>query len=177
MNDTTAPIEAEAKRTTAAKPASKRSTAAVKKTAAKKAPAKTTAKATAKRATAKKATASKATAPAKKATAAKKATPAKQPTLINGKVKGESSAPAGHPGHTWHKLLKHSGTSQSAAARHMGVALMSLNRLVNGRGIPTAHMTVLFAEAVNAELEPLWAEVCQWELKEAKEQIARERKN
>jgi len=101
-------------------------------------------------------------APAKKAPAKEapvKVAPAKEPKVAS------SSAPQGHPGHTWLRLMVQKGTSQTQTANAMGVAPMTLNRLVNGHGIPTAKVTVAFARAVDADVEQVWAEVAAYELR------------
>lgn len=82
-----------------------------------------------------------------------------------------SSAPQGHPGHTWLKHLTDAGLSQTQAATAMEVAPMTLNRLINGKGIPTANVTIRFAGAVNQPVKVLWDEVAAWELKVAQEEF------
>lgn len=109
--------------------------------------------------------ASKATAPAK--APSKKAEPKperKAPEF----TPMTSGAPKGHPGHTWAKELNAAQMSQTAAAKAMGVAPMSLNRLVNGKGIPTAAMTLKFAHVLDADVDALWLEVARWEMTQAR---------
>lgn len=133
--------------------------APVKAPAAKKAPAKAAAKAPVKAAAAKKAPAKAAVkAPAKKAPV-KAAEPVKR--------ERKSSAPKGHPGHTWLALMIKANLSQQQTADGMGVAGMTLNRLINGHGIPTAKVTVRFARAVGADVQKVWGEVAAYELAEA----------
>lgn len=85
--------------------------------------------------------------PAKK-TRARKA-PAKAPT---------------HPGKSWAKTLADKGLSQTQAAKAMGVAPMTLNRLINGQGVPTAKVCVLFARATEQDVHAVWTEVANYEL-------------
>lgn len=133
----------------AAAAAKKASTAKVtpinKKAADSKAPAK---------AAAKKAPAKAAKAPAK--AAAKKAGAA-DPVLV-------TKSGVQHPGPLWLKAMTDAGLSQTACANEMGVAPMTLNRLVNGHGIPTARVTVAFAKATKANVKKVWQQVADFEL-------------
>lgn len=85
--------------------------------------------------------------------AAKKTTPPTSP------VKGVQ-----HPGAVFLALMEKAGTSQTKTATTMGVAPMTLNRLCNGHGIPTAKVTVAFAKAVGADPREVWAAVAEYEL-------------
>lgn len=113
------------------------------------------------KATASKATTAKGKAPAKattskpKATAPKKA--AAQPVLA-------SKSGVSHPGPLWLAAMEKAGKSQTATANEMGVAPMTLNRLINGHGIPTARVTVAFAAATKQNVRKVWAQVCDFEL-------------
>jgi plasmid maintenance system antidote protein VapI len=109
-------------------------------------------------------------APAKK-TPAKK-TPAKVAAKVDPKApaktvrptrKSKTPTPA-HPGKTWVVLLEEKGLSQSEAARQMGVAPMTLNRLINGHGIPTAKVCVAFARVLGQDVTKVWNEVAAYEL-------------
>lgn len=77
--------------------------------------------------------------------------------------RGRPKAPV-HPGKSWLALMRAAGLSQAATAERMGVAAMTLSRLVNGHGIPTANITVAFARAVGADTEAVWSDVCTYEL-------------
>jgi plasmid maintenance system antidote protein VapI len=133
------------------------STTTAKTTAAAKSTAKrTTTKATPAKATGKKATPTKAA--AAKVTEPKPKAEPKPAT---------SAAPEGHPGHTWLAILGETGLSQTQAATAMQVAPMTLNRLINGKGIPTANVTIRFAMATKKPVKPLWDEVAAWELAQA----------
>src|SRR4051812_937208 len=103
-----------------------------------------------------------------------KATTAKAaPAEATVKPKAPSStAPEGHPGHTWLAILVKAGKSQTGIAPEMGVAPMSLNRIINGHGVPTASMTIKFAEATGADVDALWAEVGAYVLAQAKAAVA-----
>lgn len=159
MSDTTN-TPAPAKKATTRKATTKATTKAT--------PAKATTKATAKDKvngrTATKATPAKST--------AKKSTPAKPTAKAEPKpYQGHSSAPEGHPGHTWLRLLTEAGYSQISCATAMEVAPMTLGRIINGKGIPTANVTIRFATAVKQPVKVLWDEVAAWELKVAQEAI------
>lgn len=137
------------------------------KAAARK-PAKATSKAPAKgkasttRKASGKATTSKAKAPAKgKAAPAKKAT--EQGVLA-------TKSGVSHPGPLWLKAMHDKGLSQTACATEMGVAPMTLNRLINGHGIPTARVTLAFARVTKQQPKKVWAQVCDFELALAMEQ-------
>lgn len=69
-----------------------------------------------------------------------------------------------HPGRVWLRRMRDAGLSQSETARRMGVAPVTLNRLVRGRGVPTARMTVAFARAVGLDERETWQQVCDYEL-------------
>jgi plasmid maintenance system antidote protein VapI len=125
--------------------------------AAAKAPAKkVTAKAPAKKATK--------AAPAKKAAATKKA--AKAPAK-KAAAKTTGSLAKGtpvHPAAGWLDILADKGMSGAAAARDMGIAPMTLNRLLNGHGIPTANICVRFARVAGLDVQQVWGEVAAYEL-------------
>lgn len=74
--------------------------------------------------------------------------------------------PAGptHPGVQWVAILTEANLSQSEAARQMGVAPMTLNRLINGHGIPTANVTLAFARVTKQDPRALWTVVAEYEL-------------
>lgn len=113
------------------------------KAPAKKAPAKAATKATATKATAKKA-------PAKK---------------TSGSVrKGTPVVKLDHPAGDWLSILADKGMSGAAAARQMGIAPMTLNRLLNGHGIPTANICVRFARVADLDVEQVWGKVAAYEL-------------
>lgn len=69
-----------------------------------------------------------------------------------------------HPGVLWLEAMQKKGTSQAQVAAKMGVATMTLNRLVNGHGIPTARITLAYARAMNASVARTWQQVCDFEL-------------
>ena len=69
-----------------------------------------------------------------------------------------------HPGRSWLRQINAAGLSQSETARRMGVAPVTLNRLVRGHGIPTASMAIAFARAIGADVHTVWDEVCEYEL-------------
>lgn len=94
-----------------------------------------------------------------KASTAKTPAPAKKTTPPVSAVKGVQ-----HPGAVFLALMEKAGTSQTKTANAMGVAPMTLNRLCNGHGIPTAKVTVAFAKAVNADPREVWAAVAEYEL-------------
>lgn len=79
-----------------------------------------------------------------------------------------SQAPKGHPAHLLAAALDTAGLSQTGAAKAMGVAPMTLNRLVNGKGLPTAAMVLKFAAATSTDADALWHQVCTWELVQAR---------
>jgi plasmid maintenance system antidote protein VapI len=137
---TAAPMGTNATRKVAA--AAKASTTTkAKAPAQRKAPAKAASKATTK-------------APAKAPAKAAKA-PAKRSTKASGPT---------HPGAAWLTVLDTKGLSQSEAARQMGVAPMTLNRLLNGHGIPTAKVAVAFARVTEQEVKVVWQQVADYEL-------------
>jgi plasmid maintenance system antidote protein VapI len=143
--------------------------AAAKPARTRKAPAKTTTKAPAKTTTANATT----KAPAKttaKAPAAKKETAPKPPAK-----QGQMVTKTGvkHPGTYWLAAMEKANLSQTATANAMGVAPMTLNRLINGHGIPTAKVTILFAEATGSDVKELWTQVSDWELALAQETTAK----
>jgi plasmid maintenance system antidote protein VapI len=113
----------------------------------------------------KKATPAKAKAPAKKSTPAKgKATPAKKATAKKDQPVLATKSGVSHPGPLWLEAMGKVGLSQTAAATEMGVAPMTLNRLINGHGIPTAKVTVAFARVTKQQPKKVWAQVCDFEL-------------
>ena len=79
-------------------------------------------------------------------------------------VQQRRAAQLQHPGVMWLAYMSDAEMSQTATATAMGVAPMTLNRLVNGHGIPTAKVTVAFARAVKKDVEQVWADVCAYEL-------------
>jgi plasmid maintenance system antidote protein VapI len=114
----------------------------------------------------KKAAGTKAKTPAKskaaskaKASTSKAAAPVKKTTPPASAVKGVQ-----HPGAVFLALMEKAGTSQTKTANAMGVAPMTLNRLCNGHGLPTAKVTVAFAKAVDADPREVWSAVCEYEL-------------
>lgn len=108
------------------------------------------------------------TTPNARSTAAKPATKTAPAKARSAATKGRAKAPAvAHPGTAWLALLDAAGLSQTKAAQEMGVAPMTLNRLCNGHGIPTAKVTVLFAKAVGADVHEVWQAVCDYELAQA----------
>lgn len=105
---------------------------------------------------------------------AKKAkAPAKEQAVKAPKAPSASAtAPEGHPGRTWMSLVEKAGQTRMAVAKAMGVAPMTLHRLIAGQGVPTAAMTVRFAATVTdlgypVDVQALWAEVAAYELKVA----------
>lgn len=90
--------------------------------------------------------------------AASKAAPAKAASK-----RTQVQVPA-HPGEAWLEILTEAGLSQTEAATLMGIAPMTLNRLINGKGIPTAKVTVLFAHVTSADVREIWQAVCDYEL-------------
>lgn len=82
------------------------------------------------------------------------------------RARAEVEAPDGpvHPGRHWLLVLDKAGMSQSEAARQMGISPMTLNRLVNGQGIPTARVTVEFARVAGQDVNELWQQVSDYEL-------------
>ena len=98
-----------------------------------------------------------------KAAASKPAT--KAPAKANG-TKADLPTVGGvqHPAATWLALLDAAGLSQTKAAAEMGVAPMTLNRLCNGHGLPTAKVTVAFARVVGKPAAEVWRGVCDYEL-------------
>jgi plasmid maintenance system antidote protein VapI len=128
-------------------------------TTAKKTAAATKATTTKKTAAKKTATATTAT----KKTAAKKtaaATPLAQTRHLPHATKSKVS----HPGPIWHAVLKEKGLSQAQAADLMGVAPMTLNRFLNGHGIPSCKVTIAFARAVGQDIHETWMQVAEYEL-------------
>lgn len=102
-------------------------------------------------------------APTKGKAASTKAAPAK----ASDKATTGDLRPVGgvqHPAKVMLDLLAKAGLSQTKAATEMGVAPMTLNRLCNGHGLPTARVTVAFARAVGASPEQVWRGVCDYEL-------------
>jgi plasmid maintenance system antidote protein VapI len=69
-----------------------------------------------------------------------------------------------HPGTEWLALIEARGTTQTAVAARMGVATVTLNRLINGHGIPTARITAAFARAMRQDVRELWQHVADYEL-------------
>lgn len=108
------------------------------------------------------ATAKKATANVAKKAPAKKV-PGKVAAKTTRKTPTKTTVPT-HPGKTWVVLLEEKGLSQSEAARQMGVAPMTLNRLINGHGIPTAKVCVAFARVIGQDVTKVWNEVAAYEL-------------
>lgn len=98
-------------------------------------------------------------APAKGKAASTKAAPAKATTGDLRPVGGVQ-----HPAKTMLALLDEAGLSQTKAATAMGVAPMTLNRLCNGHGLPTARVAVAFAKAVGKPAADVWQGVCAYEL-------------
>lgn len=125
-------------------------------TAAAKAPRTTRAKATTAKdkAVAAKVAANKAAKAAPKAPAKKD-----QPAPVLATKSGVS-----HPGPLWLEAMHKVGLSQTAAATEMGIAPMTLNRLINGHGIPTARVTLAFARVTKQQPKKVWAQVCDYEL-------------
>lgn len=97
------------------------------------------------------------TATVRPAKATPKATPAKA-------AKATKATGPTHPGSHWLAVLEEANLSQTQAAKVMGVAPMTLNRLVNGQGIPTAKVTVAFAQATGQDVQAMWSEVAAYEL-------------
>lgn len=90
----------------------------------------------------------------------------KAQTKPGGATKADLPAVGGvqHPAATWLALLDAAGLSQTKAAVEMGVAPMTLNRLCNGHGLPTAKVTVAFARVVGKPAADVWRGVCDYEL-------------
>lgn len=112
-----------------------------------------------------------------------KARDAKTKAPANGKAKGKATtkaaakaptkaAPKGHPGNEWMRLVNEAGTTRMAVAKEMGIAPMSLHRYIVGEGVPTARVTILFAQAVGADAEALWRGVCEYKFALAKAEVA-----
>lgn len=97
---------------------------------------------------------------------------AKASTRAPGVRMASAGGPPQHPGKAWLRMIDECGLSQSEVARRMGVAPVTLNRLVNGRGIPTAKVTVAFARALDVDVRELWDAVSEYELRLAIQQRA-----
>jgi len=69
-----------------------------------------------------------------------------------------------HPGLAWRGQMFALGMTQADTAKAMGIAPMTLNRLFNGHGVPTAKVTVAFAKATGLDATELWQEVANYEL-------------
>lgn len=151
--------ELAAKRAAAAKAAPAKAAPATKATTAKAAPAKGTkaAKATTAKASDQdgKAPSNTAKEAAAKVAAAKALSYANQTPDATGKV---------HPGAVWYGLIQASEYSPRQTAERMGVAPMTLNRIFNGKGLPTAKVTVAFAQALGLDAAQVWQGVCDYEL-------------
>lgn len=76
----------------------------------------------------------------------------------------ESRQGVKHPGVMWLEAIQKKGLSQAQVALRMGVATMTLNRLINGHGIPTARITLAYARAMHANVTRTWQQVCDFEL-------------
>jgi len=112
------------------------------------------------------------TTPAGRAAAGRKAdTPAVTPQAVSEAIEGSTD----HPGRAWLRLMQGAELSQTETARRMGVAPVTLNRLVRGRSIPTARMAVAFAKAVGANPRVVWGQVCEYELTLALRERQRDR--
>lgn len=98
----------------------------------------------------------------KKATRTRKA--ASVPTAKKAPAKRATKKGPVHPGTKWAEVLAAKGLSQTQAAKAMGVAPMTLNRLINGQGVPTAKVCVLFARATDQDVHTVWTEVANYEL-------------
>lgn len=135
--------------------------------------------------TAKASTSTRATAPAKatrrtttKATdkATDKASTRKATSKATSKAspKAETTAPKApvlttksgvpHPCTEWTALIAKAGLTQTGCAKAMGVAPMTMSRLMRGHGIPTANITIKFCEATGANLTKTWRHVADYEL-------------
>lgn len=72
-----------------------------------------------------------------------------------------------HPGTVWKKDIEAKGLSRLQVAKAMGVAPMSLHRVCEGEGIPTAEMTVRYARATGQEEATVWEAVQAYALQVA----------
>jgi len=76
----------------------------------------------------------------------------------------ETSTGVNHPGVHWGAAIERAALTQAEVARRMGVAPMTLSRLVNGHGIPTARVAVAYARAMKVSVAKTWQQVCDYEL-------------
>lgn len=83
----------------------------------------------------------------------------------------KKAASSVHPGTVWKKQIEDKGLTRLAVAKAMGVAPMSLHRVCEAEGIPSAEMTVRYARATGQEESTVWAEVAQYALQTAMEKV------
>lgn len=69
-----------------------------------------------------------------------------------------------HPGLKWSEALNAAGLSQAYAAQQLTVSTKHLNRILNGHALPSAALTVRFADLVGTSARLLWRMRCDYEL-------------
>jgi len=71
-------------------------------------------------------------------------------------VTNQGASTTMHPGLHWADALRAVGMTQAEAARRLGVGARHLNLIVRGHALPSAALTIRFAELVNTSPRLLW---------------------
>lgn len=69
-----------------------------------------------------------------------------------------------HPGLHWVDFLRAANISQAEAARQMHISPKHLNGILRGRAMPSADLTIRFADLVHASPRLLWRQCCDYQL-------------
>ncbi len=69
-----------------------------------------------------------------------------------------------HPGIHWREIIEHDGSTQTYIASVLGISQQFLNNIVNGQRLPSAELTLAFAEYFEIPAEFLWQLRANYEL-------------
>lgn len=69
-----------------------------------------------------------------------------------------------HPGVHWREMIEHEGVPNVLVARDIGCTPKHLSQILVGHAMPSAALTVRFAEWVGVEPRFLWQLRCNYEL-------------
>ena len=86
---------------------------------------------------------------------------------VMGAARRREPEPTVHPGHRWAEIIEESGHAQRLIARELGISEKHLSRIVHGRALPSAQLTVAFAKLMGVKPEGLWHVRTQYELNRA----------
>lgn len=69
-----------------------------------------------------------------------------------------------HPGELWAEAITEAGRTQRDVARQVGCSDKHLSRIINGRALPSAVLTVAFARALDLPVELMWNLCAKYQL-------------